>query len=139
MLPARISQGLCWIHRTMSQEQGSHASFWRVIKGAFQAIPTLPRATFGPKRLVYYSSYYATIAAGNISFRLAVDTGSSDMLITSTDCASNACRSIPKYPLKYQSPTFVSLNGNTTTFNVSYADGTCACALIASTGPRFHI
>ena len=36
----------------MSQEQGSHASYWRVIKGAFQAIPTLPRATFGPNRLV---------------------------------------------------------------------------------------
>lgn len=71
------------------------------------------------------------MAAGNISFRLAVDTGSSDMLIASTDCVSTACRSIPKYPLKYDSPTFVSLNGNTTAFNVSYADGTCAWILIA--------
>lgn len=77
------------------------------------------------------SSYYATIAAGNISFRLAVDTGSSDMLIASTDCTSAICRSVPRYPLKYQSPTFVSLEGNTTTFNVSYADGTCASTLIA--------
>ena len=84
------------------------------------------RAPFGPNQWPIDSSYYATIAAGNISFRLAVDTGSSDMFIASTDCVSTICRSIPRYPLKYQSPTFVSLNGNTTSFNVSYADGTCA-------------
>lgn len=82
------------------------------------------------------SSYYATIAAGNISFRLAVDTGSSDMLIASTDCTSTICRSVPRYPLKYQSPTFVSLNGNTTTFNVSYADGTFSSGYVARESVR---
>ncbi|KAF9779036.1 acid protease [Thelephora terrestris] len=82
------------------------------------------------------SSYYATIAAGNITFRLAVDTASSDTLIASTDCVSNACRSIPKYPLKYQSPTFVSLNGNSTTFNVSYADGTFSSGYVARESVR---
>lgn len=84
-----------------------------------------------------YSSYYATIAAGNISFRLAVDTGSADTFITSTDCLSAGCREIPRYPLKYQSPTFASLNENTTTFNVSYADGTCAYFLIADVTRSF--
>lgn len=82
-----------------------------------------------PLALTYWlahSSYYTTIAAGNISFRLALDTGSSDMFIVSTDCLSATCHSIPRYPLKYQSPTFAPLNGNTTAFNVSYADGTCA-------------
>ena len=48
------------------------------------------------------------------------------MFIASTDCTSAICRSIPRYPLKYQSPTFASVNGNNTAFNVSYADGTCA-------------
>ena len=52
------------------------------------------------------------------------------MFITSTDCLSTVCHSVPRYPLKYQSPTFVSLNGNTTAFNVSYADGTCASSII---------
>ena len=99
----------------------------------------LAQGPVGTNRLLVYSSYYATIAAGNISFRLAVDTGSSDMLITSTDCLSTPCRSVPRYPLKYESPTFASLNGNTTTFNVTFADGTCAYTLIASTGPRAHI
>lgn len=61
------------------------------------------------------------------------------MLIASTDCVSNSCHSIPKYPLKYESPTFVPLNENTTTFNVSYADGTCAYTVIASTGPWFNV
>lgn len=82
------------------------------------------------------SSYYATIAAGNISFRLAVDTGSSDMLIASTDCVSASCRSIPRYPLKYQSPTFTSLNGNTTAFNVSFADGTFSSGYVARESVR---
>jgi hypothetical protein len=94
-----------------------------------------PDASCALNDWLFCSSYYATIAAGNISFRLAVDTGSSDMLITSSDCVSNPCRSVPKYPLKYQSPTFVSLDGNTTTFNVSYADGTCAFTVIASIDP----
>jgi len=150
LCPVRILQELCWVHRATSQGQGSPRSFWRAIIG-------VPRVVHpGSNTLVLigwflYSSYYATIAAGNISFRLAVDTGSSDMFITSTDCLSTACRSIPRYPLKYQSPTFASLNGNATAFNVSYADGTCAwfliafqslldlCFLTRPPGPLFHI
>lgn len=72
------------------------------------------------------SSYYTIVTAGNISFRLALDTGSSDILIVSSACDTANCQEVPKYPLSYQSPSFVSINDNTTIFNISFADGTSA-------------
>jgi hypothetical protein len=68
-------------------------------------------------------SYYAVISVGNISFRVALDTGSADVWLISSACTSSAC-TVPKYQLGYHSPTFTSVNSNLTAFNVSYADGT---------------
>ncbi|THH14213.1 hypothetical protein EW146_g6091 [Bondarzewia mesenterica] len=76
-------------------------------------------------------TYYALLSVGNISFRVGLDTASSDLWLFSSNCASSACKSSPKYPLSYDSPSFVSVNGNATTFNVSYADTSMASGFIA--------
>ncbi|EPQ54079.1 acid protease [Gloeophyllum trabeum ATCC 11539] len=76
-------------------------------------------------------SYYSVISVGNISFRVALDTGSADLWITSSACTTSACHSVPKYPLTYQSPSFASVNDNNTAFSVSFADGTAASGYVA--------
>ncbi|KAI0077907.1 acid protease [Panus rudis PR-1116 ss-1] len=76
-------------------------------------------------------SYYTVIQAGNTSFRVALDTGSADLWLISSACATSACSSVPKYQLAYQSPTFVSVNSNQTLFNASFADGTDADGFVA--------
>jgi Eukaryotic aspartyl protease len=73
----------------------------------------------------YYRSYYAVIKTGNISMRVALDTASSDLWIVSSSCETNTCTKIPRYPLTYESPTFVVMNDNKTTFVAQYADTTC--------------
>jgi hypothetical protein len=78
----------------------------------------------------YYRSYYAVIKAGNISMRVALDTASSDLWIISSSCQSNTCTQVPRYPLTYESPTFVVVNDNTTTFIAQYADTTCMYNLL---------
>ncbi|TFK47833.1 acid protease [Heliocybe sulcata] len=76
-------------------------------------------------------AYYSVISVGNISFRVSLDTGSADLWITSSACTTNACRSLPKYPLTYESPSFVPVNNNQTSFSVSFADGTAASGYVA--------
>lgn len=76
-------------------------------------------------------TYYTLLSVGNISFRVSIDTASSDLWLFSSDCTSGACKSSPKYPLSYDSHSFVSVNGNSTTFNVSYADTSMASGFIA--------
>ncbi|KAF5367500.1 hypothetical protein D9758_003687 [Tetrapyrgos nigripes] len=44
--------------------------------------------------------------------------------ITSSLCSTPQCEAVPRYPVAYQSPTFESVNGNTSEFHASYADGT---------------
>ncbi|KAK7690712.1 hypothetical protein QCA50_005811 [Cerrena zonata] len=76
-------------------------------------------------------SYYTVIQAGNASFRIALDTASSDLWLVSSGCTAKPCTSVPKYPLGYQSPSFVSVNQNQTVFNTSFADGTTATGFVA--------
>ncbi|KAF8135033.1 acid protease [Boletus edulis] len=77
-----------------------------------------------PVSLADDGTYYTVIQAGQISFRVSIDTGSSDLWLVSTGCTTKPCAAVPKYPLSYASPTFVSVNNNETGFNLSYADGT---------------
>ncbi|KAF8256813.1 aspartic peptidase domain-containing protein [Lactarius quietus] len=77
------------------------------------------------------STYYTLISLGNISFRVAVDTGSSDLWVVSSACDTAQCKSLPTYPLSYPSPSFVSVNSNATTFNVSFVDTTVASGFVA--------
>ncbi|KAL6302374.1 acid protease [Sparassis latifolia] len=76
-------------------------------------------------------SFYTLVSAGNMTFRLALDTGSSDLWVISSACSSSACTSVPRYQLAYQSSTFVPVNSNSTAFNVSYEDGSIASGFIA--------
>ncbi|KAH9903035.1 acid protease [Cubamyces lactineus] len=81
-------------------------------------------------------TYYVLAGVGNVSLRLALDTASSDTWMVSSDCGSPACN-VPKYPLAFESPTFVSVNSNATAFNVSYADSTGAEGFVARESVSF--
>ncbi|KAG6872671.1 hypothetical protein C0995_007780 [Termitomyces sp. Mi166 len=69
-------------------------------------------------------SYYALLDIGAITFRVALDSASSDLWIISSDCTTKICDTLPRYPLSYQSPTYVTVNANSTPFTASYVDGT---------------
>ncbi|ESK88781.1 pepsinogen c [Moniliophthora roreri MCA 2997] len=78
-----------------------------------------------------HQSYYVVLKTGEISFRVALDTASSDIWILSSLCTTNTCFNAPRYPLTYQSPTFSSVNANSTKYQVKYADGTAASGFVA--------
>ncbi|KLO17181.1 acid protease [Schizopora paradoxa] len=77
-------------------------------------------------------SYYTLMSIGDIAFRIALDTGSSDLWLLSSDCLSSQCKSVPTYPLNFHSPSFGIINGNSTTFNLSFADTTVATGYLAT-------
>ncbi|KAI0250276.1 aspartic peptidase domain-containing protein [Lactifluus subvellereus] len=76
-------------------------------------------------------TYYSVISVGNVSFRAAFDTASSDIWVLTSACNTPQCKNLPKYPLTYASPTFVSVNNNATLFNVSFLDTTAAYGYVA--------
>ncbi|KAJ8692390.1 hypothetical protein PTI98_009708 [Pleurotus ostreatus] len=76
-------------------------------------------------------SYYSIIEVGGMNFRVALDTASSDLWLASSACTTETCNAIPRYPLSYESPSFAAVNGNQTSFNASYADGTSSNGFIA--------
>ncbi|TFK40330.1 acid protease [Crucibulum laeve] len=76
-------------------------------------------------------SYFAVISTGKINFRVALDTASSDLWVISSACETDACKAVPRYPLTYQSPSFVAVGDNSTKFRAEYADGTSASGFIA--------
>ncbi|KII89952.1 hypothetical protein PLICRDRAFT_40126 [Plicaturopsis crispa FD-325 SS-3] len=75
-------------------------------------------------------SYYSVIQVGGISFRVALDTASSDLWIVSTDCSSASCKASPRYPREYWTGSFSPVNNNGTSFGVSFADGTVATGFV---------
>ncbi|KAK0450186.1 aspartic peptidase A1 [Armillaria borealis] len=76
-------------------------------------------------------AYFAILKAGATSFRVALDTASADLWLLSTQCTTDVCKAVPRYPLQYQSGTFVTVNNNSTAFSVSYSDGTAAEGFVA--------
>lgn len=71
-------------------------------------------------------TYYALSRIGDFSYRLALDTASADLWAVSSACTLSTCKPLPRYPLSYGSPTFVSVNGNSSQFSLSFADSTGA-------------
>ncbi|KAK7033121.1 hypothetical protein R3P38DRAFT_3186668 [Favolaschia claudopus] len=76
-------------------------------------------------------TYWVLIRLGNIAFRAALDTASSDLFIVGSSCAAASCVAVPRYPLSYGSPTFGVVNDNQTLFKASYADGTMVSGFVA--------
>jgi len=105
------------LQQDVSQEQ----AFSRRAEGITQVSPTSDSV-----------SYYTLMSFGNIPFRVALDTGSSDLWLLSSACTSNQCKSVPTYPLTFHSPSFGIINGNSTTFNLSFADTTIASGFLAT-------
>lgn len=122
-----------------------HLAFW-LVTGTTAHIPAIlqtsqlitnytspsdPGLGIAPVSLAPDGTYYVVLQAGQISFRAAIDTGSADTWLVSTACTTAPCEAVPRYPLEYDSPTFVSVNNNASVFNISYADGTAASGFIA--------
>jgi len=87
----------------------------------------LARVSFGSDR----QSYFTTIKVGDAHYRVALDTGSADLWLVSSECETEQCEDTPRFPLAYQSPTFSEVNGNKTAFRSGYADGTEAAGFLA--------
>ncbi|KAJ7637731.1 aspartic peptidase domain-containing protein [Mycena polygramma] len=76
-------------------------------------------------------TYYTVLQIGDVYFRVALDSASSDLWIMGSTCMTSQCTAVPRYPLSYQSPTFGVVNNNGTLFKAGYADGTAASGFVA--------
>ncbi|KAJ6494796.1 aspartic peptidase A1 [Mycena vitilis] len=76
-------------------------------------------------------TYYTVLQIGDVYFRVALDSASSDLWIMGSKCTTSQCTAVPRYPLSYQSPTFGVVNNNATLFKAGYADGTAASGFVA--------
>ncbi|KAI0787656.1 acid protease [Fomes fomentarius] len=112
-------------------ERNSRLRVRDVADGNATDVPPLSNSTIVP--IAFASDkqmYYALSTVGDVSLRLALDTASADLWVVSSDCKTGACN-LPKYPLSFESSTFVSVNSNSTPFDVHYADGTGAEGFVA--------
>jgi len=76
-------------------------------------------------------TYYVVLQTGDVFFRIALDSASSDLWIMGSSCKTASCTAVPRYPLSYESRTFGVVNDNQTLFKASYADGTVASGFVA--------
>ncbi|KAI0719301.1 acid protease [Cerioporus squamosus] len=103
----------------------------QVLKGIATGAPVTTNSTIVPVVLASdKQTYYALSTVGNVSLQLSLDTASADVWVVSSQCTSSACN-LPKYPLSFQSSTFVPVNNNQTSFSISFADTTGAQGFVA--------
>ncbi|RDX57277.1 acid protease [Lentinus brumalis] len=103
----------------------------QVLEGIATDAPVTTNSTIVPVVLASdKQTYYALSTVGNVSLQLALDTASADVWVVSSQCTSSACN-LPKYPLSFQSSTFVPVNNNQTSFSISFADTTGAQGFVA--------
>ncbi|RPD60100.1 acid protease [Lentinus tigrinus ALCF2SS1-7] len=111
--------------------QGSTSHRRRVLEGIATGAPVTNNSTIVPVTLASdKQTYYALSTVGNVSLQLSLDTASADLWIVSSECTSSACN-VPKYPLSFESSSFVPVNNNQTSLSVSYADSTGAQGFVA--------
>ncbi|KAI0635942.1 acid protease [Trametes polyzona] len=117
--------------RRRSSSVGGRLQSRQVLEGIVTNMAPATNSTVVPVSFASdRQTYYVLAGVGKVVLRLAIDTASADLWIVSSDCTSSACN-VPKYPLSFESPTFVSVNSNATAFNASYADGSNVTGFVA--------
>ncbi|KAJ7066923.1 aspartic peptidase domain-containing protein [Mycena amicta] len=71
-------------------------------------------------------TWFVVLKAGDIYFRVALDTASADLWLVGSTCTTSSCTAVPRYPLDRKSSSFASV------FHASYADGTAVSGFVAT-------